>query len=273
MKKVLYLLIAFLCNSIVSNAQNFNHSQFVDNYPKLFQVTVEKSKDYSFVLIYPNNKLDTSDVFSDLTNNNTLYLDYILENYSSFERSKLDEYKNDPEKLKGVFIEELKKDSYFQKYVNPLLYWYLSSKQRLGSGKNLGLLRKEKISKEQLFTTASKFFHAVMVKPDSSVYFKVCVGLNGFKGKSVTSESHPLVEAFCFMTVMDFAQIEGVNYYRDFKLNVKKLSKEYLTLSSEQRLSLIREKMYQIMGNNEDLRKILLSEYERKKNILSFELE
>jgi hypothetical protein len=50
------------------------------------------------------------------------------------------------------------------------------------------------------------------------------------------------------MTVMDFAQIEGVNYYRDFKLNVKKLSKEYLTLSSEQRLSLIREKMYQIMG-------------------------
>jgi hypothetical protein len=75
------------------------------------------------------------------------------------------------------------------------------------------------------------------------------------------------------MTVMDFAQIEGVNYYRDFKLNVKKLSKEYLTLSSEQRLTLIREKMYQIMGNNEDLRKILLSEYERKKNILSFELE
>jgi hypothetical protein len=97
MKKVLYLLIAFICNSIVSNAQNFNHSQFVDNYSKLFQVTVEKSKDYSFVLIYPNNKLDTSDVFSDLTNNNTLYLDYILENYSSFERSKLDEYKNDPE--------------------------------------------------------------------------------------------------------------------------------------------------------------------------------
>jgi hypothetical protein len=57
------------------------------------------------------------------------------------------------------------------------------------------------------------------------------------------------------MTVMDFAQIGGTNYYQDFKLNVKKLSKEYLTLNSEQRLTLIREKMYQIMGNNEDLRK------------------
>lgn len=273
MEKVLYLLIVFIRNSIVSIAQNFNPSQFVEDYSKLFQVTVEKNKEYSFVLIFPNNKLDTSDVFSDLTNNNTLYLDYILENYSSFERSKLDDYKNDPERLKGVFIEELKKDSYFQKNVNPLLYWYLSSKQRLGSGKNIGLLKKEKISKEQLFTTASKFFHAVMVKPDSSVYFKVCVGLNGFKGKPVTSESHPLVEAFCFMTVMDFAQKDGVNYYRDFKLNVKKISKEYLALSSEQRLTLIREKMYQIMGNNEDLRKILLSEYERKKNMLSFELE
>jgi hypothetical protein len=54
-----------------------------------------------------------------LTNNNTLYLDYILENYSSFERSKLVDYKNDIVRLKEVFIEELKKDSYFQKNVNP----------------------------------------------------------------------------------------------------------------------------------------------------------
>ncbi len=140
MKKVLYLLIAFLCNSIVSIAQNFNPSQFVEDYSKLFQVTVEKNKEYSFVLIFPNNKLDTSDVFSDLTNNNTLYLDYILENYSSFERSKLVDYKNDTVRLKEVFIEELKEDSYFQKYVNPLLYWYLNSKQRSGAGKNIGLL-------------------------------------------------------------------------------------------------------------------------------------
>jgi hypothetical protein len=72
-----------------------------------------------------------------LTNNNTLYLDYILENYSSFERSKLVDYKNDIVRLKEVFIEELKKDSYFQKNINPLLYWYLNSKQRSGSGKNL----------------------------------------------------------------------------------------------------------------------------------------
>jgi hypothetical protein len=82
-----------------------------------------------------------------LTNNNTLYLDYILENYSSFERSKLVDYKNDIVRLKEVFIEELKEDSYFQKNVNPLLYWYLNSKQRSGSGKNIGLLKKEKFLK------------------------------------------------------------------------------------------------------------------------------
>jgi hypothetical protein len=52
MKKVLYLLIAFLCNSIVSIAQNFNQIQFVDDYSKLFQVTVEKIKNLHSYLFF-----------------------------------------------------------------------------------------------------------------------------------------------------------------------------------------------------------------------------
>lgn len=273
MKKAIVFIIIFLSKSILGISQSVNSLEFKEDYSKLFQVVVQKDKENSFVIIYPNNKLEASDVFSDLTNNNTLYLHYILENYSSFEKSKLDDYKNDTKKLKEVFIEELQKDNYFQKNVNNLLYWYLNSKKVFGLNNNYGLLEKEKITKEQLFLTASKFFHAVMVKPDSSIYFKVCVGYNGFKGKLVTKESHPLVEAFCFMTVMDFAQKDEANYYQDFKLNVKKLSKEYLELSSEHRLIRIREKMYQIMENNEDLKKILLSEYEKKKSMLGFELE
>lgn len=264
MKKMTLVFIVILNINHKGITQSIDSEKLKSAYTSLFKVLIMGQKENAFVFYFPNNQLDKSNIYSNLTNENTLYLDYILENYSLVNRAKLNEYKTDSVKLRQVFFDDLKNDKVLEKNLNPLIYWYLQSNSITPS------VSKDVISKEQLFTTASTFFHAVKIKPDSSVSFKVCVGQNGFVRKTPTNNSMPLVEAFCFMTVLNFIESKENPYYDEYKINAKKLSNEDLQLSIEERLQKIRQKMYQMMASNQNLQRILLSEYEKKKTMLSF---
>ena len=264
MKKWFLILAVILCINHRGITQSIDSDTLKSAYTSLFQVLIIGEKGKEFVAYFPNNKLDKSNIYANLTNDNILYLDYILENYSSINRDKLNQCRNDSVKLREVFFKDLRNDNVLEKNLNSLVYWYLQSK------KPSSIASKVVISKELFFTTASRFFHAVKIKPDSSIYFKVCVGHNGFIGQKPASDIMPLVEAFCFMTVMNFVESNENPYYNEYKVNAKKFSKEDLNLSIEERLQTIRQKMYQRMASNKHLQNILLSEYEKKETMLGF---
>ena len=58
----------------------------------------------------------------------------------------------------------------------------------------------------------------------------------------------------------------------DFNKNRKQLDKEVVQLNNEEKLNYIRNKMYPLMSKSETLKKFLVQEYKKKKNMLNFEI-
>ena len=95
--------------------QSIDSDELKSAYTSLFQVLTMGEKGKEFIAYFPNNQLNKSNIYANLTNENTLYLDYILENYSSVKRDKLEQYKNDSVKLREVFFKDLRNDNVLEK--------------------------------------------------------------------------------------------------------------------------------------------------------------
>ena len=272
----IYLSFVFILFSLFANAvfsQNLSSSDVLNYLPSIF---VTKSANYSGkeYIFDQIDSLPPINIFADLTNSNMLYLDYIFNNYSNIDFNKLETFNPNVDMRHNHLVNMLINDSIFKKYFLELSFYYLNSKNI--KIKDYLPHPKLQITSSQLLEIASKFFFAKEIREDSSVAWQICVGNNGYFNLSSSDQKndmYPLVEGFCMMVIMENANDSVYNYYTDFRNNILKLQNEFSFLNDIKiKLENLRQRMYQIMSKNENLKTVLIREYKKKKSILNFEL-
>lgn len=266
MRNVITLILLFTAG--YSSAQSLTADSLRNKHPCLFTSYLYRDGANSFIIEWIAAQPE-DDIFYDLTKNNVLYLDYILYNHTAIDRKAIAACKGDSIQLLRAFRQALRGDALFNRHMLELSYWYLQAKNVQVTGYQPPA--KTHLTTEQLMNIAAKFFFATAVQPDKTIQWKVCIGENAYVEDKHNS-LYPLVEAFCFMAIMNHYESTQYPFKERFDGYASTISKQTNWLPEEERLSAARDNMYKEMAHDETLRRALLYAYNSKKDILSFKL-
>lgn len=264
-----YLLLLF---SVVSLCAFSQKKSIEGEYDKLFSLNVfeDNGRIHSNMQV---NEIDPSHPLAGLVNDNKLYVDYILTNYTSISKEKINELAaiKDSAERSQEFLKILKSDEVFNKYFSSMVKYYLGNDSKEYSYKSETFNKKETISLDSLVSIASHFFYLTRITPRGCHWF-VCVGKNGYRNTK-KEDSSPLIEAFCFNSVMGNIFSEKYQYKQDYDSSKNAITPEKFEGTQEEKMEEMRNIMYRDMQNSKSLRDMLREEYMEKKERLSFILE
>jgi hypothetical protein len=195
--------------------------------------------------------------FSDLINNNVTFIDYLLTNFSSNSNHQNLLQLTDSITLRKAYFADLKKDSLFNAVMSDLVSKTIDKK-----------IPKDTVSMDQLLNVAVKYFSIMRLNGEGHYVGKVCVGLNDIK--KTEPERKPFIEAFSFSSILKHYQSEEYSMYDEFVKALKELYTVNLGIDNQERLLRAQGAMYLLMRNNENLKNMLKSEYEKQKDYLPF---
>jgi hypothetical protein len=198
--------------------------------------------------------------FSDLVNNNPMFIDYILTNFSSNANYQNLLELTDSIAIRNKYFDDLKKDSLFNSVMTDLVNKTIDKK-----------IPKDTISMDKLLNVAVKYFSIMRLTDEGHYVGKVCVGLNNIK--KTESDRKPFIEAFSFSSILKHYQSEEFSMYDEFVKAIKELYKVNLGIDKNEQLLRAQGAMFLLMRNNENLKKMLKSEYEKQKEFLPFILK
>lgn len=204
-------------------------------------------------------KTEKKSCFSDLINNNTIFIDYLLTNFSSNANFQNLLKESDSLTLSKNYFADLKEDSLFNAVMVEFVSKTIDKKTP-----------KDTISMDGMLNIAVKYFSVLKISDEGYYMGRVCVGQNDIK--KTESERKPFVEAFSFSAISKHYEGEEFNMYDEFVKAIKELYKVNLGTDKEERLLRAQGAMYLLMRNNENLKKMLKSEYEINKDYLPFVL-
>ncbi|WP_324720817.1 hypothetical protein [Salinimicrobium sp. HB62] len=230
-----------------------------DDYDEIFHIKKENYEGREYLRSWVK-ELDREHPLSGLVNNNKVFLEYWLTNFTDREAyQQLMEIEKE-EELQEEFTGFLKRDPQFDHLMTAL-----SKKVENRS------VVADTVSVDQLLNVAVKYFNILGITAEGSYKGKVCAGLNGIT--ETLSERKPELEAFCFSAILKNLQGEEFNMYNEFVAAIKELYKQELGVDREARLLRAQGAMFSLMRNNEQLREMLISEYEKRKHYLPFVLD
>lgn len=221
-------------------------------------ISIQKStyneKNYLIIRVIETQK---KSCFSELVNNNPMFIDYLLTNFSSNAN-----YQNlldltDSIAIRKKYFVDLKKDSLFNSVMADLVSKTIDKK-----------IPKDTISMDKLLNVAVKYFSIIRLTEEGHYVGKVCVGLNDIR--KTESERDPYIEAFSFSSILKHYQGEEYNMYDEFVKAIKELYKVNLGIDKDEKLLRAQGAMFLLMRNNENLKRMLKSEYEKQKDYLPF---
>jgi len=254
MKKIILTTIILTLISIYGFGQN--QCNIKNHYTDF--ISIQKSfyneKAYLIKSVVETQK---KSCFSDLVNNNPLFIDYILTNFSSNE-----EYQNlleltDSTEIRNKYFKDLVKDSIFNSVMTDLVSKTINRN-----------IPKDTISIDKLLNVAVKYFSIMRLTDEGYYVGKVCVGLNDIK--KTESERNPFIEAFSFSSILKHYQSEEYGMHDEFVKAIKELYKVNLGIDKNEQLLRAQGAMFMLMKNNKILKKMLKSEYEKQKDYLPF---
>lgn len=252
-----FLLIAILITlSTINQAYSQKKCDVMNHYEDF--ISIEKSTynetDYLVKRVIETQK---KSCFSTLTNNNLVFMDYLLTNFSSNSNYQNLIKLNDNKTLRKIYFTDLKKDSLFNSIMNELTNKVIDKK-----------VPKDNISMDQLLNIAVKYFSIMKLTDNGQYAGKVCVGLNDIK-KTETNRK-PFVEAFAFSSISKHLKSEQYSMYDEFVKAIKELYKLNLGIDKNEKLLRAQGAMFLLMRNNENLKQMLKTEYEKQKDFLPF---
>ena len=210
--------VAFLATSLVCQGQALDFQNIKQHYPTYFSVYVGTHEGRNWFAPSPRTDVPADDPLAGLFNQNWLYVDYLLQNYRSSDASAIEKTLPDSAKAAALFAVQLRNDHRFEPLFKEQVAHFLAA-----TGRSLTGYRpqpKLSLSTDSLMTIAAQFFYAMRERPDSSISWKVCVGMNGFM-QDKRDDMQPLVEAFCFQAVFDQYDPEKPGYATDFLANAR----------------------------------------------------
>ena len=211
-------------------------------------------KDY---LIKSVVETDKKSCFSDLVNNNTMFIDYLLTNFSSNSGYDSLLQLTDSLSMRQAFYSYLKRDSLFNAVMTAWVSKTIEKK-----------VSKDSLSMDRLLNVAVKYYSIIRLSDEGHYVGKVCVGLNDIK--KTEPERMPFIEAFCFSSISKHYGSEEFHLYDEFVKAIKELYKVNLGIDKDERLLRAQGAMFLLMRNNESLKRMLKTEYERQENYLPF---
>lgn len=254
MKKLILTTIILTLISI----QGFGQKQCdINNHYEDF-ISVQKSiynqKAYLIKRVVETKK---KSCFSDLVNNNPMFIDYLLTNFCSNAN-----YQNilelpDSIAIRNKYFNDLKKDSLFNSIMTDLVNKTIDKK-----------ISKDTISMDKLLNVAVKYFSIMRLNDERNYVGKVCIGLNDIK--KTESERKPFIEAFSFTSILKHYKSEEYSMYDEFVKAIEELYKVNLGIDKDEKLLRAQGAMFLLMRNNENLKKMLKSEFEKQKDFLPF---
>ena len=215
--------------------------------------------------IYPAIQKDTTDSIGVFLNKYPRRFSYILKNRTNkiYEDSTFQNLFPDTLKMSEVYRQQLKKNSIVLGYLNSF------------ANPNRSLENKISFSNAELMKVASRFFLCNSVNPDTTIYWHVCIGLNGQKEAGWTRD-FTMLEAFCFEAIFDGLQSgdqDKTRFMNNFLKFVKEAEIEFKDLSFELILKKASEQVFKKMENDNDLQMLLLDYYKKTNHQLPFSIE
>ena len=257
MKLLLLIFTLTFFNTIVFSQ---NDCDIKNEYQKIFKINKVSNSDREY-LYETVNVIDSNSCFSDLVNNNKKYIEYLQKHFNNKINYQTLKLIKDTTELQSKFIESLKNDSVFNNTMNILTAKITNKSQFIP----------DTISMDDLLNVAVKYFYIRKLSAKGYYAGKICTGINGIK--ETEKERKPQIEAFAFSTIMDNIQGKKYNMYNELLKGIKELYKLNLGINEEEKLLRAQGAMYMFMRHNENLKKLLISEYENKKQYLPFILD
>jgi hypothetical protein len=255
--KIFFLILGIVITTATSFGQQ--NCEIIKNYGDFIKIRKEKHLDQEFLV---------SDVvatkgdycYSKALNANLDYFNYLLTNYYSMRLTYQDLLKiTDTVVLQKTFIDSLQKDSLFNAVMTEYFATTIEKK-----------LPKDTVSMDSLMNIAVKYFAILRLNQDGDYMGKVCTGMNLLQKSE--KNKRPQLGAFCFSSIMKNYQGTEFNMYDEFVKAIKELYKVNLGDDRDEILLRAQGGMFLLMRNNKNLRKMLISEYEMKKEFLPFVL-
>jgi len=250
------ILAVIITTLITVHCYGQTHCDIKNHYEDF--ISIQKStyneKDYLIKRIIETEK---KSCFSDLVNNNKIFIDYLLTNFSSNSNAQNLLKLTDSIAIRNNYFIDLKKDSLFNSVMTELACKTID--------KNAP---KDTVSMDKLLNIAVKFFSIIRLTDEGLYVGKVCVGLNDIK--KTESERKPFVEAFSFASIMKHYKNEEFSMYDEFVKAIKELYKVNLGINKDEKLLRAQGAVFLLMRNNENLNKMLKTEYDRQKENLPF---
>ena len=220
------------------------------------QKSTENGKDYLRKQVIETER---KSCYSELVNNNTMFIDYLLINFSSNTNYQNLLQLTDSIALRNTYFVDLKRDSLFNSVMTELVSKTIDKK-----------IAKDTLSMDNLMNIAVKYFSIMRLTDKGHYVGKVCVGFNDIKKTEV--ERKPFVEAFCFSSIFKHYQSEEFTMYDEFVKAIEELYKVNLGIDKDEKLLRAQGAMFLLMRNNKNLNSMLKIEFERQKEKLPFVL-
>lgn len=221
-------------------------------------ISVEKStfgeKDYLTANVV---ETDRKSCFSDLINYNTNFADYLLTNFSSRSNQQSLLQLSDSIALRNAYFSDLRKDSLFNSVMNELMSKTIDRS-----------VPKDSVSMDKLLSVAVKYFSIRRLSEEGHYIGQVCVGANAIK--KTEDERKPFIEAFAFSSIFKHYQSDEFDLYSEFVKAIKELYKVNLGVDNDEKLLRAQGAMFFLMRNNEPLKEMLKTEYDRQVAYLPF---
>jgi len=250
--KVLNLfLLQFLCLSLVAQTQ----SGFEQKYNDIFHF--KKTPRFSYKQV---TKISDGDKDASFINSNQIYLDYLLQNFATTDFNSLNQIEDSIQR-QIEFISQLIKDSSFSSSLRDFISWNRKSES----------IKRDTFTIDQLMNFAVKFFTIKDINQEGYYVGKICSGTNGIK--TTEAERNPMVEAFCFSTIIDHIDDSTYQIMDEFKSNCRLLYKLNLGIEKSDKLLRAQGAVYMLMFKNEVLRKLITDSYEQRKKYMPFVLK
>ncbi len=250
------ILLSILLSTFILIQTNGQNKQLTKNdfniIFKASRITYE-GKEYVQKTI---KTLDSIHPLSKITNNNEYYFMYLYPSYNKNNETILENIK-DTIKLQNKYIEMLWNDSSFVKNINDFFAKTLCPEYK-----------QDTISIDKLLNFAVKFFFVYKLDEIGDYRGKVCSGLNAID--KTDSIRNPQVEAFCFSSIFSNYEGEKFNMLNEFKKGLTELYSIKLGTNNNDILLRAQGALFFIMKQNENLKKMLLYEYEKRKDYLPF---
>ncbi|MDO1448887.1 hypothetical protein Q0590_21595 [Rhodocytophaga aerolata] len=262
-------LLSFLAGLFfVGSLAVYTKEAIIKDYGKIFTAKVTAAGDQKKIT-KGIKKLPASHFLADMVNNNPRMIDYLVDNYTTLDTTKMNSLTGDPAALDKAYIASLQADSTFNKAFIEMAGHFLASKDSEIKGETF---TKDTMSVDELATIAAKFFHADAVGADGNIKWKIGAGIDNMA--QLQGTPHPIAEAFSYATILtNYNKSAGMK--DDFMKGASQVQGEQKVVVgsiSDTTLMAVRKGVNDFMANSAGLKQALQQEYETKKDVLNFVL-